>query len=407
MHLTESLIDGISDIRSHLGRTLLQVIGIVLGVASVVATNSMISGGREQSLSFYEEMGGLRRIVVSNDYRRNVRKTAREKASQGLEFEDLDSLLASEYVERIEPTVGRSMELSLRRFRKKWYIEGVTHNYEEVFNFHIARGRFINQQDLNLRNRVVVLGTRVAQRLFGTGDPLGKIVYIDGHGCEVIGILEEKNFEFNQWSGNALDWMNEMVFLPVTTMAFSFLGTRNVDRFNLQIRDVNQNIVATEDIRRRLKQRHRNIEDFRIWDRKARMESHQQQSAAFNVLFTATGAISLLVGGIVIMNILLASFYERVREVGIRKALGATGYDIVAQFLVESVVITILGGILGLFLGMALVKVIHRVTGQYYPVPASSLILAFGFSVCVGIVAGFYPALKAARLNPVEALRYE
>ncbi len=407
MKLTESIIDGLIDIRSHIGRTLLQVFGIILGVASVVATNSMISGGQQKSLDFYEEIGGLRKLVVTNHSISKIEKTALELAGEGLVFDDLEPLTQSEYIERIEPGLGRRLELSFRRFKKQWFVEGVTPNYPEVFNFHVHRGRFINNNDLKNRTRVVVLGTAVARRMFGTADPIGKTVYIDGHGCSVVGIMEEKYFEFNEFSKNVLEWMNEKVFIPVTTLAFSFVGTQQLSSLNIQIADIDKNEQAKEDITRILRRNHRGIEDFKIYDRKERIEQHRQESLAFSILFSTTGAIALVVGGIVIMNILLASFYERIREVGIRKALGATWIDVIAQFLVESVVITIIGGFIGLILGIFLVKVIHQLTGQSYPIPAGSLILAFVFSVSVGIIFGFYPAVKAARLNPVEALRYE
>ncbi len=222
--------------------------------------------------------------------------------------------------------------------------------------------------------------------------------------------MASKEFYFNKASGNALDWMNGMMYVPVTSMLTRMLGDREnqkVSYINVQVRDVKDMEKATAEVKTILRRAHGGVEDFTVFNRAAFMEQMDQQGKIYDVTFLVCGTISLLVGGIVIMNILLASFNERVREVGTRKALGATGLNILAQFLVESVVVTIAGGLLGLGLGVGFTRAMATLMQQPVVTTAQNLVLGLGFAVVIGIFFGFYPAIRAARLNPIEALRYE
>jgi len=240
-----------------------------------------------------------------------------------------------------------------------------------------------------------------------TVNPIGKTLYIGAKGFTVIGILAEKSVNAGGHGGNFLDWMNWEIYIPLTTMTDILFNTKQVDYIRVIIRDLKDHDDAKSAIDAVLKNRRKGSVNYRFYSAKERIEQSQQERVALNVTLGGVGVVSLLVGGVVIMNILLASFNERVREVGIRKALGATWLDIIVQFIVESVLITVIGGLLGIGTGTVVVFIIAKVTEEPLWVTPMSIFLGFFFSVSVGIFFGFYPALKAARLNPIEALRYE
>ena len=216
-----------------------------------------------------------------------------------------------------------------------------------MYDFHPAEGRFLTQEDLARSAKVVVLGSTRREELFGGRDAIGQLVSIGGDRYTVVGVMQRKEFYWNSANRNNLEWMNRFVFVPVTSMITRMAGDREnqkVAYINVQVRDVKDMEQAQEQVTTILRRAHGGVVDFQVFNRKAFMRQREQQGRIYDVTFLTCGAISLLVGGIVIMNILLASFNERVREVGTRKALGATGLNIMAQFLVESVVVTIFGG---------------------------------------------------------------
>ncbi len=295
-------------------------------------------------------------------------------------------------------------------YEKTLEISGATHAYEPLYDFHPAEGRFITSEDLAQSATVVVLGSTRRQQLFGGRPALGQTVSLGGRSYTVVGVMEKKEFYWNSANDNGLEWMNEFVFVPVTTMLNRMAGDRSnqkVAYINVQARDAGEMDKAMDETTAILKRAHGGVEDFQVVNRAARMRQAQEQGRIYDITFLVCGTISLLVGGIVIMNILLASFNERVREVGTRKALGATGLNIMAQFLVESVVVTIAGGLLGLALGAGFTRVISSLIQQPVVLTPQIMALGLGFSVFIGIFFGFYPAIKAARLNPIQALRYE
>jgi putative ABC transport system permease protein len=226
----------------------------------------------------------------------------------------------------------------------------------------------------------------------------------------VVGVMERKEFYWNSANRNALEWMNERVFVPLTSVITRMVGdreNRKVAYINVQVRDVNEMEKASTEVTSILKRSHGGVLDFQVFNRAAFRQQMDEQGRIYDITFFVCGAISLLVGGIVIMNILLASFNERIREVGTRKAIGATGLNIMAQFLVESVVVTIVGGLLGLGLGVAFTTAMSELVQQPVVMTARNMAIGLSFAVAVGIFFGFYPAIRAARLNPIEALRYE
>jgi len=281
---------------------------------------------------------------------------------------------------------------------------------DAAYWYETAEGRFITQEDLTRSAKVVVLGSTRREELFGGRPALGQLVSIGGDRYTVVGVMERKEFYWNSANRNNLEWMNRFVFVPVTSMITRMAGDREnqkVAYINVQVRDVKDMEKAQEQVTTVLRRAHGGVTDFQVFNRQAFMRQQEQQGRIYDITFLTCGAISLLVGGIVIMNILLASFNERVREVGTRKALGATGLNIMAQFLVESVVVTIFGGLLGLGLGVGFTTAMSRMIQQPVMLTPQIMLLGLSFAVAVGIFFGFYPAIRAARLNPIEALRYE
>jgi putative ABC transport system permease protein len=295
-------------------------------------------------------------------------------------------------------------------FEKSLQISGATPAYEPMYDFHPVEGRFLTDEDLARSAKVVVLGSTRRHELFGGRPAVGQVISIGADRYTVVGVMERKVFYWNSANRNSLEWMNEMAFVPITSMITRMVGDREnqkVAYINVQARTVDQMDEATEEATTILRRAHGGVEDFEVFNRAAFAQQMDEQGKIYDITFLVCGTISLLVGGIVIMNILLASFNERVREVGTRKALGATGLNIMAQFLVESVVVTILGGLLGLGVGVGFTAAMSDLIQQPVVMTPRIMILGLSFAAAVGIFFGFYPAVRAARLNPIEALRYE
>jgi len=409
--LWDSVVDGVVDMAAHKTRSVLQMVGIILGVGSVVATFGLIDSGRRQGQEFWEKTGGIKKMLVRDQDARELKQNAQQKKSKGLTYDDALTIRAqATTLELVEPTMERNELVKAPGFEKRLDVFGATPSYEHMYDFHPAEGRFITQEDLVRSSKVIVLGSKRREQIFGGRPAIGQLVSIGQDRYTVVGVMARKEFYFNKASGNALDWMNGMMYVPVTSMLTRMIGDREnqkVSYINVQVRDVKDMEKATAEVKTILRRAHGGVEDFTVFNRAAFMEQMDQQGKIYDVTFLVCGTISLLVGGIVIMNILLASFNERVREVGTRKALGATGLNILAQFLVESVVVTIAGGLLGLGLGVAFTRAMATLMQQPVVTTAQNLVLGLGFAVVIGIFFGFYPAIRAARLNPIEALRYE
>jgi len=409
MTLLESIVDGVVDIKAHKGRTFLQMVGVILGVASVVTVLALVDAGRRKSMEFLSEIGGLRKILVVNEPERAATQTALQLSNVGLTYDDAVALRSLEMITQVDPIANLRLMARYGDYRRERNVDGVTPDYQPIYKFFPARGRFISDDDLRNATRVCVLGDTAAREMFGSEDPLGKTLFLDDVGLTVVGVMQRKEYFFNNGDHNALEWMNRKILVPITSVHKRFTGDpyERVAYVNAIVDKAENTRKAKEEIGVLLQRRHRGVKDFAIWDRTSRLERQQQQSQQLHIVFLAAGAISLLVGGVVIMNILLASFQERVREVGVRKALGANGLHITAQFLVESVLVTLLGGGVGVLLGIGFARAVSNLINQPAIITPQMALIGFVTSVSVGIFFGFYPAVKAARLNPVEALRYE
>jgi len=409
MILLESIIDGIRDIKDHLGRTMLQLVGIILGAGSIVATFSLSVAGKAASMEYYRVSGGIQKIWIWDRPTGKVTLDAKALASRGLTYRDAMAIRRdAREIDLVSPVSQESMTVRYREIEKPRSIMGVVPAYSPMNDVHAALGRFITDSDLATGARVVVFGSDRAQEFFSTDNPIGKTVSINGTGYLVVGVMEEKYFSFDK-KHNVMRWMNRQIYIPITTY-FTRKGEPlergKVSFMNARMRDVKNHEEAVDQIRKVLYRAH-GVKDYEVLSRIANLKRNEANNKMYDMTFMICGIISLLVGGIVVMNIQLASFNERVREVGTRKAVGASPAQIFGQFLAESILVSIFGGFLGLFVGKLFTDGIAALTRDPAIITADTIVKALVFAAGTGLIFGMYPAIRASRLNPIEALRTE
>ena len=387
---------------SHKLRTFLTALGIIIGVASVISMISIGEGARQQTLSTISKFGtNIITIKPGNKKSRHV--------STG----KVDTLMLKDatFIEKNVPLITgvaaqvyRSAQLKFRNKNTNTTVRGTGKNYRRLANFEMQKGRYFNQQEINVAKRVCVLGATVVKNLFAEANPLGETIKVDGKNFMVIGMTEPKG---------ALSWFDpdDQIFIPVSTAQKRVFGMNHIQSIDVQASKIEDLEVIKEDITQLLRIRH-NIangkeNDFYVQNSSQWLNSWGDAAKTFTYLLGGIAAISLMVGGIGIMNIMLVSVTERTREIGIRKAIGAKKKEILEQFLIESVLISFLGGGAGVLLGIGISEIVSNIGEWETIVSTQSILLAFGFSVGIGIFFGFYPANKAANMNPIEALRYE
>lgn len=409
MLILEAIIDGVLDIKDHMGRTLLQLLGIILGAGSIVATFSLSVAGKEASMKYYRVSGGIERIWIGDRGTGKVTLDAKALASRGLTYADALALRTEgKEIDLVSPVSQSEMTIRYGSIEKKRDVMGVTPAYSPISTFDIEHGRFITDMDLQTAARVVVLGTTRAAEFFGSDNPIGKTVAIDGAGYLVVGVMEEKWFSFDQ-KRNVLRWMNRQMYIPLTTLMTRKgepLEQGKISFMHARMKDTKRHEEAVAEIERILFRQH-GVRDFEVFSRVANLARNESENKMYDVTFMICGIISLLVGGIVIMNIQLASFNERVREIGTRKAVGATPAQIFVQMLTESVLVSVFGGFLGIFAGKFFTQGISMLTRNPAAITPGVVMNALIFAVGTGLVFGMYPAIRASRLNPIEALRTE
>lgn len=410
MNPVQLVREGLVEIREHAGRTILQTLGVILGVASVVATLGMTAGMEARRQEYFSASGGTLLMGVYNQAPATLELTARQRARSGLKLSDARAIrstipgfnLVIAEIAREHPVRAGATELSLR-------VTATEPSYQELRELGIRRGRFITPFDMDTSAAVAVLGSTRARELFGSIDPVGKRLVVGGVTYTVVGEMKEKVFHFREGDDyNAYEWMNRLLIVPLTAYAARHLAPEDdrIDSLTLRLASADAHDEAKPALERLLRSRH-GIKDFGTWDRKERIEQGDREGQIYNITFLACGIISLLVGGIVITNIMLASFTERMREVGVRKAIGATGWQVFVQFLMESLVVTVLGGAVGLAVGIGFTLFIGRMLQMEMAFTPIMLVAAVGAATVVGLFFGLYPAVRASRLDPVVALRYE
>jgi putative ABC transport system permease protein len=405
----EAIVDGLRDIKDHFGRTLLQLVGIILGVGSIVATFSLSVAGKEAAMKFYRISGGVERIWIGNKESSKVSQDAKARASEGMTYSDAIAVREqAKEIDLVSPVSQGEMSIRYGNVESKRPVMGVTPAYSPISFFKVERGRFITETDLSTAARVTVLGTTRATEFFGSDNPIGKTINIDGAGYLVVGVMEEKWFS---WDGerNALRWMNRQMYIPITTMMTRQgepLKSGRISFMHARMKDVKRHKEAVEELETILLRQH-GTKDFDVFSRVANIRRNESENRMYDMTFMICGVISLLVGGFVVMNIQLASFNERVREIGTRKAVGAAPIQIFVHMLTESLIVSGFGGLLGLVAGKFFTQAISMLTRNPAIITADTMIKALIFAAGTGLIFGMYPALRASRLNPIDALRVD
>lgn len=385
-------------------RSLLTMLGIIIGVAAVIALVSIGNGVKQDIENSISSLGSNLLVVLPG-----APRTPGARPSQGsmksLKISDYEAIAKLEGVKAASPMTNGSYVVIYQNKNWTTSVAGVNSNFQDVNNWTMTSGRFFSDKNVQNRERVAVVGQTVVKNLFADEDPVGKEIRVKNIPFRVIGVLKSKG---NGTMGNDQD---DTVLIPYTTSMERVEGIDYLRMVYVVAKDDGGIDRLQADIENLLRVRHNikdtNLDDFNIQNMKSIMETVAQTTGTFTLFLGAVAAISLVVGGIGIMNIMLVSVTERTREIGVRKALGATYSVIVTQFLIEAVVISLMGGFIGIAFGIGASKVIGMVSGMSTVVSVPTIIMSFAFSMAIGLIFGIYPARKAAKLNPIDALHYE
>ncbi len=403
--LKESIVFGFSDFWSRKVRSLVTIIGIILGTMSIIVVLSLVNGINKQTLQWMMERGGLSKITV----RRNWRYDNPKKAKTYFTWKEI-KLIRSLIPEAkyMNPQKRYWLRHSYKDKEYNSSIFGVLPDFSKIEEWDTEEGRFISEFDINQSNDVIVIGTKVKEELFGNKNPIGQFITVHGRRLQVIGIMKHRYMKSNNiGSDNALGYLNRRTFVPLSTMIHKGTGDDNISSLALKAQDAE----SAPELRKKLEAIILNLRHgepvFMIESAQEEAEEMAQSQKTFQIIFFIISIISLLVGGIVIANIMLASIQERTREIGIRLTVGARRRDIFMQFLVQTVLITFIGGILGTLVGLSLLEMVSGYLEIKLIAEFSMVLAALSVSVGIGLLAGIIPAILASKLNPVEALRYE
>ena len=391
-------------------RSILTMLGIIIGVGAVITMIAIGSGAQAQVEEQIKALGTNLIIVLPGSVTAGgVRMGSGSRSS----LTDDDAMAMQRELSDVQaaaPTLRGTGQVVFGNTNWSTTFYGVTPEYFEVRNWTIASGKNFDAADITGAGKVVLLGETVARNLFGDGDPIGQIVRVRKVPMEVIGVLERKG---QNLMGQDQD---DVILMPISTARNRVLGgtqakIRSVQSISVKVREGADMPQAEAEMRTLLRQRHRlqfgQDDDFSLRNLSEVLGAREESSRIMTLLLAAVASVSLLVGGIGIMNIMLVSVTERTREIGLRMAVGARARDILSQFLVEAVTLALVGGLIGIVVGVSGSFAIAHFAGWRTALNLNAIVLAVGFSAAVGIFFGFYPARKASRLLPIEALRYE
>ena len=420
---------------------MLTALGIIFGVAAVITMLAIGNGARQEILT-QMKLVGVNNILIqpiietANDKKTDITLKEKKSFSPGLTLADASSILKIiPSIEQISPEIVYPTYVIKDDIRRQTDVIGVQPSFFQIFNLSVKEGEMFNNSQLENGEPVCIIGQLIKSTLFGKINPLGKYIKCGNVWLKVIGVIEDRSVSEKATTNLGINDYNNSVYAPLQTVLRRFQdravvtsaliqqggtqGTQNangtetlpninqLDKIVVQVKETKNLTETSAIITRMLKRRHNDIEDFKIIIPELLLKQEQRTKDIFNIVLGAIASISLLVGGIGIMNIMLASVMERTKEIGVRLAIGATKKDVIFQFLAEATLISLTGGIIGIITGVVLSKLIMKFTDILTIVSAMSIIISFGVSVSVGIIFGYMPARKAAQSDPVTSLRYE
>ena len=401
----ESVSIALKALLSNKMRSILTMLGIIIGVGAVIAMVSVGMGVTQNVTNSIASLGSNMLIIRPGA---SMSGGLRGSAGSRTTLKYADAIAIKKKVKDIDyvsPTASSSYQVVYGNQNWNTEVQGVTPEFMAIRDLTVGAGSFITENELATRERVAVIGTTVSTNLFGEENPVGKVIRINNQPFRVIGALESKG------QSSVGQDQDDVVIIPLTTAMDRLLGINYVRMINVQVSSQDKMDEVQADIESLLRQRHHLIgkkeNDFQVQNLTSLMTTLNETTTMLTLFLGSIAAISLLVGGIGIMNIMMVSVTERTREIGIRKALGATFKNIMTQFLIESVVIGVIGGLIGIAFGVGVAFAISKFGSFNTVITAAPILLSFTFSVGIGLFFGIYPARKAALLDPIEALRYE
>lgn len=436
MKWEQNIFIGLDGLLAHKLRSSLTALGIIFGVAAVIAMLSIGEGARQEALEQIQLMGINNIIVRAKDPTQQSFTKAKANFSPGLGALDATSVKnICDFVQAVVPQWEKTAPGQYLSERKDVRVIGTTPDFINVFNFQLSDGRFIQPAHLEQQANICVLGSDAKDKIFHFENPIGKQLKIDDQWFTVIGVMQRQLDPKKKMENLKIRNLNMDVYIPLTTAQYKmerykgetggglqFFGggirvsssgnripvpKQLLDQVTIKLKPESEISEVTPIIQRIMERRHFGVDDFEIIVPEALVQQSQQTQKIFNIVMGAIAGISLLVGGIGIMNIMLASVMERTKEIGVRRAVGATRADVLGQFLFEAIFLSIVGGLIGVALGFTLTKIITLYAEWRTVVSIPTILLAFSVSAAVGITFGYYPARKAAFQNPIESLRYE
>jgi putative ABC transport system permease protein len=400
------------EIRENLGRATLQTLGVMLGVVSVLGGFSISDSQRKRSDELYVRLGGLDKLNVQpSAVVRDGSPTALQTANLGLRRNDADE---GEELDSRSVSGVSQQKFARARVRSPYAdqerdIRGIGGDFLPTDGYAIAKGRAFTVEDMSSAAPVAILGSEAVETFFPDGQAVGRTLRVGDVPVQIVGVLQDRVFRFRNSGRNIFRRRNRIVALPATLIARRFQGDQyqRLDRVTFRIRDLDAMAVFAKSLSSMLKANHRQQEDFRLDDVAARVKKQRSQGDVYDIVFMLSGVLSLIGGGMVNVNIQMATLKERVREVGVKMAIGASGREVFKEFMTEALVLTGLGSIVGLLLGIGFSKVITSSLGIPLFMEPKSFLWAYILATTFGFLFALYPALKASRLSPMEALRYE
>ncbi len=412
--LLPELYMGLSSLLAHKLRSLLTMLGMIFGVGAVVAMLSITAGAQKEMMSYIDLLGVNNIIVEAKESVDRNELQARRLISPGLTFRDYRAI--KENVQGIEASTPRKRFKPLKILPKTSaetpLLIGVDPSYLVINSLKVIEGRFFNDKDNDTSAPVCVLGETAKVNLLGYEPAVGKYVKVNDTWLQVIGVLSQQATADSDSEGVEVSNRNNLIISPLNTVMRRFEDNNSylkdeIDGIYMRVAPGTDSIETAGIVRAILDSTHKDAGDYNTIVPAGLLEQRRRTSFIFSVVMLCIAGISLLVGGIGIMNIMLATVLERTKEIGIRRAIGARQVDIIRQFLMEALLISMLGGMIGIAFGFTLSKVIATAAGWSTVVTTSSIAVAFGVSVGIGLLFGIYPAMQAAKLDPIEAIRYE